>query len=492
MSAIIESVRRGVLLLVLLLASLASAAPAAADGDADVDVDGDVVAAVRRLWTSEETPAFVDVVLLRERRQAALAALEQPGLWPAQPPGTVRWTLPAPDGQTQSVLVRIPAGYTPERAYPLVIGLHGTGGTAQSQMSYVTRVLDMAGASDTAIAVTVDSVQRGPFAGSPQEIGQAVALLPALSRRLRIDFTRLKVVGYSKGGHSSFANAVLHGDWWSAAMPVAGSWTVGPFWSKNARLLLPNLAGQTVQVVYGEHDTGGSPFRKGGGSKNKLTGITALNRHVKGLLSGWSRSRRGLKGLKTVRFQELAGKGHGDNWPGKRQLAYWWDARRPAQGAREGRKTRRWRYPPESWLDGIRCARLEGRAFDPRAKVQLRPKRGQSGDDALYDYMDVRFGTTTVEWKRDRNRVDVRTTRCAELEVWLSADALDFDKPIELWVDGTKRFSGQVTPDPAQLIHWLRLTGDTSRKMEARLLVRGKGRAVLNPATPPRELARYP
>lgn len=113
------------------------------------------------------------------------------------------------DGSLQSLLVKVPKGYTPQKSWPLLVTLHGLG-------------------DGPIIATEVDSmVQIGPYGrGSVwyTGIGQADVFenIEMAKKLFSIDENRLYLCGFSMGAVATFDLGLKYPDMWAACVPVCG------------------------------------------------------------------------------------------------------------------------------------------------------------------------------------------------------------------------------------------------------------------------------
>ncbi len=107
--------------------------------------------------------------------------------------------------QTREFRLHIPPGYLPSHAAPLVINLHGAGGTGRQQELYSR----MSSKADEAGFIAVHPEGRGdpqtwyvgPTAGGQQEDVQFMRdLITCLKNQLSIDANRIYATGFSNGG----------------------------------------------------------------------------------------------------------------------------------------------------------------------------------------------------------------------------------------------------------------------------------------------------
>lgn len=168
-------------------------------------------------------------------------------------PGTHELTLSV-DNNERSYLVHIPHGYDARTPVPLVIMLHGGGGTGRAALRETgwTHKADQEGfVAAFPNALARDPSRRSHFSRNPQlwndgsdrfYSGQKVvddvrfidALLDDLSARLAVDAKRIFVTGFSNGASMSFRLGAELSQRIAAIAPVAGA-----LWLKSLTLRRP-------------------------------------------------------------------------------------------------------------------------------------------------------------------------------------------------------------------------------------------------------------
>ena len=148
---------------------------------------------------------------------AALALLSQ-----STAPRVQQRTFRAPDGTQVLYGLSIPGGYNARQPRPLVLALHPGGerrpyyGSAFMQ-GIVSHALDAL----HAIIVAPDCPTR---AWSDPIADQAVmALLQSVLDEYAVDRRRILVTGFSLGGRGTWFMSARHADFFTAAIPIAGS-----------------------------------------------------------------------------------------------------------------------------------------------------------------------------------------------------------------------------------------------------------------------------
>jgi len=113
------------------------------------------------------------------------------------------------DGSIQPMLVKVPKGYSPKKAWPLLVTLHGLG-------------------DGPILATEVDSmVQIGPYGrGSVWYSGigerDVFECIEVAKKIFSIDMDRVYLCGFSMGGAGVFDLGLKYPDFWTACVPVCG------------------------------------------------------------------------------------------------------------------------------------------------------------------------------------------------------------------------------------------------------------------------------
>jgi polyhydroxybutyrate depolymerase len=149
----------------------------------------------------------------------------------------------AVNGLERSAIVHVPAAYTPQTPSPLVVMLHGGGGTARAAL-WETEWAVKAEKEGFLVAFpnarARDPAQPSSFAGNPQlwndgsdrfypgqkapdDVGFIAALLDELCARFAIDRRRVFVTGFSNGASMGFRVGAELSHRIAAIAPVAGA-----------------------------------------------------------------------------------------------------------------------------------------------------------------------------------------------------------------------------------------------------------------------------
>lgn len=168
----------------------------------------------------------------------------------APPPGQVKhgvWRVDSPwlTGSERGWFnLSMPDRYTPKKAWPLVVVLHGRSSDGDNLVVWYTRQLGKAGYFVVYPTTTVE----GNFWSKKAEQANVYRTIDWAARRYRIDFRRLVVSGGSMGGVGTWSYLLKHPEIWSAGASVAG------YPSATKGDVLENIRGVPLYFVHGEKD----------------------------------------------------------------------------------------------------------------------------------------------------------------------------------------------------------------------------------------------
>lgn len=142
------------------------------------------------------------------------------------------------DGRDRPVHLYVPAGYEQARAMPLLLNLHGSGGTGRGQ--FALSGLDKAADRHGVLVASPDAgipAREGflwnvpgvptvagtiPGSDAPDDTGYLVAVVDALATAMCVDTARVYATGLSGGGRMASWLACARADRFAAIAPVVG------------------------------------------------------------------------------------------------------------------------------------------------------------------------------------------------------------------------------------------------------------------------------
>lgn len=390
--------------------------------------------------------------------QRVADALGQVKLWQEQPPGTQQISVQTarPDRQVHvtEVHVRVPEGYDPARAYPLLLGLPGANASAEEYLRFAARLL---GDQVDEFLIVSPEVYDGVWLGSIEEESHDLPrLLMELRRAYHIDTDRVYVSGYSLGGHASFSIAALYGDWFAAAVPLAGTFVTQAGW-ESVELLLPNLRHVPVLAVYGELDRDESSEE---GDEN--SGISGSNRYLAKLLR---------RTPAPIEFVEIPDVGHDGVVPPSEKFLQLVRRTRPHKMQRIDH---RFRYPAQGHAAWLQQIAFQGEVWDSD-QIVVMPARDESYSEAVTAELSERLAY--LGGRIEGQAIHVQSHRCAKIELLLSGELIDLDKPVEIYLDGTRRYEGSAKPTITTMLEVANEDWDFKRLWPARFELTPNGPA---------------
>lgn len=176
------------------------------------------------------------------------------------------------NGLKRTYIVHVPGTYKPQAHSPVVIMLHGGGGTARAAM-WETQWADKADKEGFLAvfpnAMARDPTRRSSFSGNPQlwndgsdrfypdqsvvdDIGFVSAILDDLSARFALDKRRIFLTGFSNGASMSFLVGAQLSDRIAAIAPVAGAlWFDPPMFRHPVPLLYITGTADPLNLIEG-------------------------------------------------------------------------------------------------------------------------------------------------------------------------------------------------------------------------------------------------
>ena len=343
--------------------------------------------------------------------------------------------------------LRVPAGYASDagRAWPLVIGLHGTGGKGEGILATLENLLgDDAGKY---LLACPDAPEGGVYKVSRMMTEYPLRVLQDVRHRANVDSDRAVLIGVSKGGYTVWGTILFSPGKWAGAVPVA-SWPLTEAPWASPILYAPNVLGLAIQAHWGENDI--EPGQK--------HGINTFSRQAAAE----------LKRLRAAGFEpiEYPGQGHNLNLDAGRIRAFLAAARREP-------------FPGEFRMFFHRL--WQGRAYFVRATVAAREdfdfkalprvsvaNKADLAQALCRTYQRLSFEVRGLR-KAEENSLVVFARNLEEVEIEIGAEQMDFGRPMTVLANGRTVLSGKQEVDWTELLETARQTYDLDRLVARRL-----------------------
>lgn len=156
-------------------------------------------------------------------------------------------------GETRRYVVYVPADYTPERAWPMILFLHGAGERGSDGLRQIAVGLGTAVMADRAQWPFIIVFPQCPT--GVHWISQEETLLAMMRREqgaFNVDPERLYLTGLSMGGFGTWAFGAKHPDLFAAFAPICGG---------GEAAMAPPFRGKPVWAFHGDGDTVVPPER---------------------------------------------------------------------------------------------------------------------------------------------------------------------------------------------------------------------------------------
>ena len=360
-------------------------------------------------------------------RKKVSAWLHAAGLFEPLKPGNQEITAKL-GGAARTILLRVPQGYDPNKAYPLIYALHPAGTPAAAMIDYTVKALDTQAEAFIVAAPAEyrDFVIQKDKPATPEH----TVFLRAIKHHVNVNSNRVYVLGYDVGGHAAWLLAVSQPDDFAGVISVSGA------------LLLPspvlddtflrNVANLPVLAVWGKQDTldaAGKP-RDDGGIAGLDTRLVATAKRLKVPVEG----------------VEDPTKGHGDVTIPPEALKKLLAHERPVAPAKVDKHFRAvgqsstYGLEGDGWMgDALNGKKLEV-IVEPGEDVNSRT----DFDKAFARAFRIRLAELLGDAKGQALTVTRRKVNI--VTVWLYDGLVDLAQPVTLTIGATKVFNGKMTP----------------------------------------------
>ena len=171
--------------------------------------------------------------------------------------------------ESTSLDLVIPEDYDPAQPTPLLVALHGSGGSGEAEV-YSWRAT--AAELGALLLAPTEAGRNAGFEGSHRERAAILEAIRWMRRTFHVDEDRIWLTGFSRGGHLTWDLALRYPDVFAAAVPCAGGPRFQIARGGNNMRFLENLSGLPLRCLVGEHETEGLLWnvREGGRRAKKL------------------------------------------------------------------------------------------------------------------------------------------------------------------------------------------------------------------------------
>jgi dienelactone hydrolase len=150
-----------------------------------------------------------------------------------------------------SIEVYVPPAYDPARSAPLLLVLHGAGGSGSGLTGSWKVVADALG---MLVIAPSEAGDNAGYAFSERERHSALSVLRWAQLAFRVDADRVCLTGASRGGHMTWDLALRHPDRFAALAPCTGAPRTELTEGRNNLRYLENVAHLPIRDLQGEGD----------------------------------------------------------------------------------------------------------------------------------------------------------------------------------------------------------------------------------------------
>jgi pimeloyl-ACP methyl ester carboxylesterase len=328
-----------------------------------------------------------------------------------------------PTGPREELPVRyavyLPPEYRPENAYPVIVALHAQGRTPEEEAVFWAGTPERPGQASRHGCIVVaphymTRENQSQYDYSARAQAQVLEALRDVGRRFHVDHDRVFLAGHLMGADAAFEIGMSHPDLFAGVIPIAGvSDQICQFYWENARHT-------SFFVVLGELDR-----------------------------DTVARNSRELERMMKARFDclmaEYVGSG-ADSFYGEIHVLFDWMGRQ-----------KRNRLPPKLDMKTLRNSEQRFYWLDV-GDIPTANRLGTADPDRRQVPKPLRV---TAEVMQPGNRIEV-TNRTGRTVLRLTPEGgfINFDKKLQVNLNGRQKFHDFVQPDLKAMLESARLTGD--------------------------------
>ncbi len=376
------------------------------------------------------------------------AMLHRAATFPDLKPG-VQTFQTKPDGVVPAInyTLRVPPNYKSAagQPWPLIVACHGLGGSGEQFVGFVENLLgpDV----DNFLVACPDSPDNGEFHPNRITADYPRAVLEDARHRANVDSNRAILMGFSKGGYTTWNSVLFSPGDWAGAVPMA-AFPLNQAQNSGITIYLPNVLDLALQVHWGEKDI------LEGQTRGTFTADREVVAEMKKL------------GAKKFEGLEYPGQGHAFEPKADKIRAFVAAARRqpfPDQGHLIFHEL----WQGRAWA--VRALAAAHADFDFSKQVVVNISSKEEFPQAVRNYYLKAAFDLQVRLRPADNSLVVLAKDLKELEIELPADKLDWTRPVQVLVNTKPIFTGRHAVDYAQLLETSRRTYDLDRLVAARL-----------------------
>lgn len=366
-------------------------------------------------------------------------ALEEAQVWDKSPTQVGDFSvILAPVGDV-TVFFELPTSYDSARAYPLLVQM-------PSEASIVNGIRDSLWAQifDDVIVVFPSRPIEGQFHKTPESAGESRILMRAIRQRFHIDSTRVFLEGTGGSGNTAWMLTVNAPDQF-AGVAAHGGYLDVPFRKQLYPILVPNLGKLTFYNLWW------SAHLPNSNEADKT--IAACNQAIEEI---------DQKNNLGITSQEANRSGDSQTQVLERYRELTTSSREPIPT----KLSHYFRYPEQGQCAWLRQTKFAG---DVWTADQLSILPGPEVDSDQYITDVLKSLLAYMGGAIEGNTIRIETRRCADIELLLYENMVDFTKPVVVYINGKKRHDRIVKPSIPTLLEEAYDTFDFQRLVFAKL-----------------------
>jgi len=150
-----------------------------------------------------------------------------------------------------SLWVHVPAAYAPGTPAPLLVALHGTGGSGEDALLPWVATAESLG---MLLLAPSEAGENAGYAYTDRERSSVLAALRWMRRHFDVDENRVHLTGSSRGGHLAWDLALRHPDLFASLAPMTGGPRLEIAESRNNLSYLEGIAHLSIRDLQGSGD----------------------------------------------------------------------------------------------------------------------------------------------------------------------------------------------------------------------------------------------